>query len=1153
LLFDVIEDDSIKPIYSHSEETDSSDSPKRGKGESKMRKIVTVLIICILCIPMFSVMVPKARADVEAGAYTNPVPPGYGFINFEEGTDGQVIRSTLPGLSFTTTLGYDWVCGDVRTGKYNARSLTDPSVDYGEYVVNGYFFAWLGPNMGEGRIDFVNGPASYLSVLTSTYSGLCINGYDSNNNLVATSGWAYGNLGTYAFTRLTVQAPNMAYIIIHDTGNYWEIDDLVTDAGGTPGLGPGPVHTCIQVFSSSLFICETSGQSADIVAMVTDQLGNPWSEVNVYFTTSGGVLSTTTANTDSQGKAAVTLSPGSLTSLFIATVTATANEASNSLFAIFYPLPTTPPPPSEVNWRTKGDVFDIRTMVIDLPNWLISTANWYNKIPFVQKINIDKLESLHMTVYGITKASSATQEEFTQALSSSFGITASAGYSPLSVLIIEFPYEQLINALFDKDYHEQINIPLPILPDQAIYFDNTYLKSTPSGSFDLSITFSKPSGVDAGTVIDLLSTLANSVTLLVKKVSSGQTFDIIEEAVRAVVAKVESIGDVDIGMITSDLDQLGQLSSYSIFDLKTALDRFEAGSCIVLKILDIIVNGLEGVGGILTAETGAGLAVALWAAKGAIATVLDLGLEILDVTPWADSFKDSWLYKTLEGAVSWVATRSDPEGTTIVPSVYDSSGSLVLGYNSTSADVIYASTVGILIPSAGDWLGLLHEDKDNLMNYTLVLNAVGGSAAVPYNLRILSPDLNAAAVGYCGMVLGGTSSTILVNLAPDGTLIQQVYLDPVLSVSQTGNILNVVATGLLSNGSLTPVTKTFLIVNGIQYEMTQVDSSTFEIQIVANLPGPIQLVVYMISLNIPGGFAVASMVDDTPPNTTLAIGNPKYLDPSDNVYVTSDTPFTLSAEDNVGGSGVATTGYRIRNATHDSGWIASAPPIEFYLTGLADGEYFIDYNSTDNVGNTEPTNTATVILDNTPPTTTLTIGEPKYISGTPYITSDTPFTLEAADTGSGVYSIAYRIYNTTYNSGWQTYTVPFKITSLTDGAYTIEYNGTDNVQNTETTHTTSVTLFHWNYIYQDTYGRGTALKISLAHKFFQFIAPSKDYGIRNATYMRQCGRAIIINHNDKQLRLITASVDTKTDFCFAMAWDIQTRKCYLLIDKAGIE
>ncbi|MCJ7425049.1 hypothetical protein MUP01_12410 [Candidatus Bathyarchaeota archaeon] len=291
--------------------------------------------------------------------------------------------------------------------------------------------------------------------------------------------------------------------------------------------------------------------------------------------------------------------------------------------------------------------------------------------------------------------------------------------------------------------------------------------------------------------------------------------------------------------------------------------------------------------------------------------------------------------------------------------------------------------------------------------------------------------------------------------------------------------------------------------------------------------------------------------DEIPPSTTLTIGEPKHVDPMNNIYVSSTTPFTLTAEDNPGGSGVASTFYRIYNGTYDTDWLEYSAP--FYFTGLTDAEYSIDYYSTDNIGNTEATNTATVILDNTPPTTTLTIGEPEYTSIKTYVTPDTPFTLEAADTGSGVYSTAYRIYNATHNSDWQTYTTPFKLTSLAGGDYTIEYNSTDNVQNTETTHTTSVTLFHWNYIYQDTSGRGTTLKINLALKFFQFTAPSKDYGIRKATSMRQCGRAIIISHCDKQLRLITVSVDTKTDFCFAMAWDLQTRKQYLLVDKAGIE
>ena len=193
------------------------------------------------------------------------------------------------------------------------------------------------------------------------------------------------------------------------------------------------------------------------------------------------------------------------------------------------------------------------------------------------------------------------------------------------------------------------------------------------------------------------------------------------------------------------------------------------------------------------------------------------------------------------------------------------------------------------------------------------------------------------------------------------------------------------------------------------------------------------------------------------------------------------------------------------------------------------------------------------ILDNAPPTTTLTIGEPKYVSDKTYVTPETPFILEATDIGAGVHSTLYRIYNDTYDSSWQQYTVPFYLTVLTDGVYTIEFYSVDNIGNTEATKSIQVTLFSWNYIFEDTYGRGTTLKINLAHKFFQFITPDKDYGIRKATYMWQYGRTIIIQHCDKQLRLITVAVDTKLDFCIAYAKDTHTGKQYWLIDKVGIE
>lgn len=99
--------------------------------------------------------------------------------------------------------------------------------------------------------------------------------------------------------------------------------------------------------------------------------------------------------------------------------------------------------------------------------------------------------------------------------------------------------------------------------------------------------------------------------------------------------------------------------------------------------------------------------------------------------------------------------------------------------------------------------------------------------------------------------------------------------------------------------------------------------------------------------------------DSTSPTTILKIGNPKYTDPSSNVFVTSDTPFTLEATDT--SSGVKSTVYKITDsASYDSGWLTYTGP--FKLTSLRDGNYTIAFNSTDNVGNVENTNITDIVL-----------------------------------------------------------------------------------------------------------------------------------------------------------------------------------------------
>ncbi len=290
------------------------------------------------------------------------------------------------------------------------------------------------------------------------------------------------------------------------------------------------------------------------------------------------------------------------------------------------------------------------------------------------------------------------------------------------------------------------------------------------------------------------------------------------------------------------------------------------------------------------------------------------------------------------------------------------------------------------------------------------------------------------------------------------------------------------------------------------------------------------------------------VVDDTPPSTTLTIGSPNYVGQA-GTYVTTGTTYALFADDGAG-SGVAYTAYRVVNSTYDSGWMIYNSP--FKLTSLGDGIYTFCYNSTDNAGNVEASHAATFIVDNTPPSTNITIGNPQYsTTKSTFVTPNTPFTLSASDgSGSGVTSILYRVSNSTYNSGWLTYSTPFCITTIANGNYTISYYSIDNLGNNEAQHSTYITLFSWTYVFTDSYGRGTVLQICTQYKLFQFTAPNKNFGVKYDPNIIVLKNIIVMCFSDKAMSLVAAG-DGKTGACAAVTLDKQTNKLYLLVSKPG--
>jgi hypothetical protein len=99
--------------------------------------------------------------------------------------------------------------------------------------------------------------------------------------------------------------------------------------------------------------------------------------------------------------------------------------------------------------------------------------------------------------------------------------------------------------------------------------------------------------------------------------------------------------------------------------------------------------------------------------------------------------------------------------------------------------------------------------------------------------------------------------------------------------------------------------------------------------------------------------------DRTPPTTALHVFGP-YRVRDGYIQITPEAGFWLTAQDNIGGSGVATTTYRIRNATFNTGWITYQNP--FYIPSPVEGTYYIDYYSIDNAGKVETIKTMTIVV-----------------------------------------------------------------------------------------------------------------------------------------------------------------------------------------------
>ncbi len=161
-----------------------------------------------------------------------------GFIDFEDGVDGEVIASTIEGMEFTNTEGYDWIYGDWRTNEYNGCYPNHGVVDDwnwprplgNQFYSDGDFFGWMGAEQGIGVITFTEAYATFFEIGYSTSTGITLEAYDEYGSLLDSDTGVNNNTGTGQLYFLHVDAPGMAYVTLSGTSNNWLVDNLFTDA-----------------------------------------------------------------------------------------------------------------------------------------------------------------------------------------------------------------------------------------------------------------------------------------------------------------------------------------------------------------------------------------------------------------------------------------------------------------------------------------------------------------------------------------------------------------------------------------------------------------------------------------------------------------------------------------------------------------------------------------------------------------------------------------------------------------------------------------------------------------------------------------------------------------------------------------------------------
>ena len=196
---------------------------------------MTKLVMCLAIIGLVVAMPNSASAwFIDFESTLGPAPSG----------DNGTPVDNITGISFQSYNGYTSIYGDSRENLYNTYSDTySQGWNGASYHHLGYQWLWAGGDASAAGVivDFTNNDGTFFSTGYASSSTFVVTAYLTDNTNVSVTGG--GNLYS-PMSFLTVSNGGGAmidYVVLHDSGNYWLVDNMSGDATGIPdGEVPEP-------------------------------------------------------------------------------------------------------------------------------------------------------------------------------------------------------------------------------------------------------------------------------------------------------------------------------------------------------------------------------------------------------------------------------------------------------------------------------------------------------------------------------------------------------------------------------------------------------------------------------------------------------------------------------------------------------------------------------------------------------------------------------------------------------------------------------------------------------------------------------------------------------------------------------------------------